>query len=92
MDNPLINILENTIRHFIIDNLTNPLEIIVLIFPIEREINPASISLLGQLVKVFWAIFEFIKSNKKDKNVKPKNISKYEFYFKFCLIFRKRKN
>jgi hypothetical protein len=92
MDNQLVNILENIIRHFIIDNLINPLEIIVLIFPIEREINPASISLLGQLVKVFWAIFEFIKSNKKDKNVKSKSISKYEFYFKFCLIFRKRKN
>lgn len=92
MDNQLINILENIIRHFIIDNLINPLEIIVLVFPANRGINPASISLLGQLVKAFWAIFEFIKSRKKDKNVKSKSISKSEFYFKFCLIFRKRKN
>jgi hypothetical protein len=91
MDNQLIDILENTIRHFILDNLINPLEIIVLIFPIEREKNPASISLLGQLVKVFWAIFESIKSSKNDKNVKSKGVFKYEFYFKFCLIFRKPK-
>jgi hypothetical protein len=92
MEQQLVNILENTIRHFIIDNLINPLEIIVLIFPIEREINPMNISLLGQLVNILWTVFDFIQSSKKDKNVKSKDKSKYELIFKFCLIFRKRKN
>jgi hypothetical protein len=91
MDNQLINILENTIRHFIIDNLINPLEIIVLIFPIEREINPVNISLLGLITSTIRPLFEFIKSYRNDKNVKSKSVSKYEFCFKFCLIFRRQK-
>ena len=91
MEQQLLNILENTIRHFIIDNLINPFEIIVLIFPIAREINPVNISLLGLITNLIRPFFEFIKSYRQDKNVKSKSVSKSEFYFKFCLIFRKRK-
>ena len=92
MENLLANILENIIRHFIIDNLINPLEIVILIFPIERELDPLNFSLLGLIIRVFFKIAELMKNKKRIKNPKSKKIFDYEFIFKFSLFFGRRKN
>ena len=92
MESQLVNILENIIRHFIIDNLMNPLEIIILIFPIERELNPLNVSLLGLIIRAFFKLDKFFKNKKKIQNTKSKKIFDYEFIFKFSLFFGRRKN
>ncbi|MEY4540526.1 MAG: hypothetical protein RLZZ306_2283 [Bacteroidota bacterium] len=92
MENQLVNILENIIRHFIIDNLIKPLEIVVLIFPIVRELNPLNISFLGLIIRAFFKFAEYFKNKKRIKNLKSKKIFNCEFILKVSIFFGRRKN
>ena len=92
MESQLLNILENIIRHFIIDNLMNPLEIIILIFPIGRELNLLNVSLLGLIIRVFFKFAKFFKNKKRIQNTKSKKIFNCEFILKVSVFFGRRKN